>query len=204
MNYLQLCQRVRQECGGAGSGPSSVLNQTGENKLYTDWVQQAWLEIQLSQQNWFFMWDQTTVDTLSGISVYALDATIGNIDSDSMTIDGDALPIAGYKSILTDTGKPTAFSMLPNGKLALNSVPLSAHTLAFDYFTAPVSLVENTDTPALPEHLHMIIVYKAMMFYGAYENATEVYADATQKYGELYSSLASQQLPAISVAGTLA
>lgn len=204
MNYLQLCQQTRQECGGAGVGPASVVSQSGESKLYTDWVRQAWLDIQLSQDNWSFLWGQSTLPIIAGTREYLLSSTISSIDGGTVKLDGAFIPEIDYKQITTDVGKPTAFTFLPNGLLALNTIPDANYTLSFDYFGTPVELVANTDTPAIAANLHMIIVYKAMMLYGAYENAPEVYAEAMRKYGELYSHLTHRYLPAIKIAGTLA
>jgi len=55
MDFLQLVQRTRRECGVAGSGPSTTASQTGELAKLVEWVQQSWVEIQEEQPDWGFL-----------------------------------------------------------------------------------------------------------------------------------------------------
>lgn len=52
MNFLQLCQRLRLECGASGTGPVTTANQKGELLRIVTWIQNAWIEIQSKHQDW--------------------------------------------------------------------------------------------------------------------------------------------------------
>lgn len=71
MTFIQLCQRVRQECGIAGTGPSTVIGQTGELKRVVDWTASAYREICLSRENWKFLRSSFSVNTVIGTETYA-------------------------------------------------------------------------------------------------------------------------------------
>ena len=45
MNFLQIAQRIRQEMGTGGLGPSTLLAQFGEDKQYTDWRREAYIDV---------------------------------------------------------------------------------------------------------------------------------------------------------------
>ena len=71
--YLQLSQKLRQECVGPGSSvqPSAVTSQVGQLKQFVDWVADAWKAIQNRHDNWKWMRKAFTVNALSGDDTYA-------------------------------------------------------------------------------------------------------------------------------------
>lgn len=71
MDYLELCKRTRQEAGIAGTGPSSVLNQTGELKRVVDWVAAAYSLICAKHESWKFLRSSFSVNTVAGTEAYA-------------------------------------------------------------------------------------------------------------------------------------
>lgn len=209
MNFLQLCQRLRQEVGGTGSGPSTVLNQSGESRLYVDWINQAWKEIQSDRLEWRFMWSQGSVTLQAGTQIHALPADLKSLDGESLLLDGSRIGLLDYSVFRNNyrtshSGKPTECTILPNGQLKTNTVPDQAYTLSFDYWAKPVSLSENADVPTLPEEYHMLIVYKAMQYYAGYENAGEVYQDGRIRYEEMLPDVELTQLPAMTLPGAIA
>ena len=72
-NFLQLAQKLRQECVGPGSSaqPSAVTSQVGQLKQFVDWTADAWKDIQLRHDNWRWMRKAFTVNTVSGDDTYA-------------------------------------------------------------------------------------------------------------------------------------
>ena len=209
MNFLQLCQRLRQEVGGTGSGPPTVLNQSGESRLYVDWINQAWKEIQSDRLEWRFMWAQDSVALPVGAQINALPSDLKTLDSDSLMLDGSRIDLLDYFVFRDNyrasySSKPTVCTILPNGQLKTNTVPDQAYTLNFDYWAKPVSLSENTDIPSLPEEYHMLIVYKAMQYYAGYENAGEVYQDGVSRYQAMLPDVELTQLPAMTLPGAIA
>ena len=76
MNFLSLCQRLRQECGVDGTGPVSVTGQTGEQKRLVDWIVQAWVEIQEERPDWLFLRKDFSFDTVASQQSYDVETDI--------------------------------------------------------------------------------------------------------------------------------
>ena len=55
VTFLDLCQRLAAECGVSGSGPSSVLTQTGESARLVNWIASRWVTIQRKHPDWHFL-----------------------------------------------------------------------------------------------------------------------------------------------------
>lgn len=217
MNYLQLCQRVRQECGISGTGPVTVVSQSGEMKRIVDWVATAWEEIQQEYPTWSWNWlrGTFTLPTVAGTDTY--DYTDAGIVSrfaqwkpDTFSIYKASQGVAGevelvyvpyenwrrvYEIGVPVQGFPQHVTVKPDLTLALGPVPDDVYTVTGDYVLTPQTLSANTDTPAMPEQFHMAIVYLAMMYYGRYEAAAEIYADAQIKYQQVLRRIAMNQLP---------
>lgn len=105
----------------------------------------------------------------------------------------------------TVTSRPLQVAVTPNDGIALGPAPLVGYTVYGDYNTAPVRLVADADQHALPiKHSDMIIVYKAMMDYGAYWVAADVYGRGERGYKSLMAALEIDQLPPMHFAGALA
>ena len=51
MNYLQLVNRTRVECGITGPTLTTVQSLTGEAARIANWVTSAWVDIQTSKED---------------------------------------------------------------------------------------------------------------------------------------------------------
>jgi hypothetical protein len=212
MNYLELCQRMRQECGISGTGPSTVVNQTGNLKRIVDWVNTAWIDIQTAHQDWDWMRTSASFPTVASQATYALGtgtgtvgvsvATFGKWDRDTFrnydtSVGTDSEVFMGfvhydtwrdvyfYGALRTTTTRPIDMSITPAKAIALGPPPLVGYTITGDYFTAPLDMTADADIPALPAQFQMAIIYRAMMSYGAYEAAPEVYQRGELEFGKL-------------------
>ena len=232
MNFLQLCQRVRQECGISGTGPTSVLNQTGENKRIVDWVSSAYEDLQLKRSNWYWMRGTFVFNTTVGKADYtAIEAGIFELvdsvqisnfaqwDQETIrlwkTTDSETnamfIPYIAYQDYLMsrmtpadNANRPSSFTVMPNLSLQLAPKPDQIYTVKGDYFKIPHVLKTTLEVPALPSQFHMAIVYRAMMMYARFEAAGEIYADAEMNYKRLVNRIEANQLPTMSMAQPLA
>lgn len=208
MNYLQLCQRLRQECGGSGQGPQTVANQVGENRLFVDWINQAWTEIQNVRDDWFFQWTMGQQDIAEGAYIVTLPNDLRRLET--LLIEGQNVTMTDWPIFSrqylhsVQAGRPIVAALAPNGQLYLNAVADKRYPLAFEYYTRPQILAENADIPTMPSEYHMLIVYKAMMYYGAYEAAGDVLAIGRMNYHNMLSDLEYYRLPECNVPGPLA
>lgn len=224
MNYLQLVQRLRQECDIPGSGPSTTIGQTGEMKRLCDWINQAWVEIQEYRPDWEWMRKDMSFNTVNGTNTYS-PTTIGLTDfaswrTDSFRIYYTATGIAnqiilqqfeyntfrdyyllGARTITY--ARPVAIAQAPNKSLVLGLVPNDVYTVSGEYFSVPVEFTADADIPAMPTRWHMAIVYKAMMKYAMFESAPEVYQQADALYSAMINRVETDQTQTIIVAPAL-
>lgn len=218
MNYLQLCQRLRLECGVSGTGPSTVTSQTGQLLKLVNWVAQAWLEIQMSRPDWRFMWKEFTFNTVAGTRDYpAADVSITDLDSWDVgsfliyetaigTSDQNELPYMDYldwrkkyrvQMAERANDRPLLFTLMPDDEaVRFEPRPDAIYTIDGEYKRTVQTFSVSADTPTgLPSKFHMLIVYKAMQYYGFHENAPDVLANGETWYDQMLTILEREQLP---------
>lgn len=206
MNYLQLCQRVRQDAGVSGDGPSAVTGQVGILARIVEWVKRANYDIQLERQDWSFLWASASGSTIANVASY-LPADLG-ISSvrriKAMLVDGDSVTLRDYSWYVTDvlqkgatsaTGKPTDLIAKPDGNYLLFPIPDKIYPVHSEYYKRPVAITVNTDTPAIPEEYHEAIIAKALMYYADYEEDGYMYQKKQLEYATWLKRLSSTQKP---------
>lgn len=218
MNLLQLVNQARVECGVSGPALTTAQSQVGESARMVAWVQQAWIDIQTSKEDWMFLRTPFTFNTTGAQWQYtATDAGLtdfGNWKRDSFRCssvgqnykDEQLLNymewttyrnLYRYANMRNTTARPVVVSITPEKDLAFGSTPDQAYVIDGEYYTQPVSLSADTDSPAIPARFHMAIVYRAMMYYAGYESAPEVLSRGDFEYRRLYSRMEIDQLPTI-------
>jgi hypothetical protein len=214
MNFLQLCQRTREKCAITGTGPASVIGQSGEMLRLVNWVNEAWLELQTLEDNWAFMWARGTFDTVMSGATYARDYDLGTgvsrVDDESVTCydsDGEAgewrlSPVVyqDYRRSIDlgaeEAQAPSRFTILPDRVMRLIPRPDAVYTLQFDYYAMPTSMAANSDVPSLAEEsLQWAIIYGAMRRYALHENAAEALAEADAEYRRVLTAIRRRHLP---------
>jgi len=221
MNFLTLAQMVCQESGISETGPSTTKGQTGIYGLVVKWVNQSWIEIQ-NEYDWPWMRktkEFTLVDgqqaytpvglNLTGVlKTWKLDTikiyqtSIGVTTEKYLTpMDYDDL-IKSYNIGSQPENRPISVAQKtdPDGDvLYFGPVPDQSYTAHGDYFERPSELSEDGDVPEMPERFHVLIVDKALIKYGRYDNAMEIYEISKENYRELFEDLWSQYGPKISL-----
>lgn len=104
----------------------------------------------------------------------------------------------------TTQTQPNIVTITPAKAIGLGPVPNGLYTVTGDYYSVPAELVQDTDTPALPAQFHMLIVYKAMMYYGVSEAAPEVYQEGEAEFNRMMIRLQLNQMPDIGAPAPLA
>ena len=225
MNLLQLVNQTRTECGVTGPALVTVQNQTCESSRMVAWVQQAWIDIQTSKDDWLFLREPFTFNTVAQQWEYTA-AQAGLTDFGNWKRDSFRCSSVGqnygdeqlmnfmewttyrnlyrYANMRRTYARPVVVSITPDKSLAFGSIPDQAYVIDGEYYTQPVNLTLDTDTPGVPDRFHMIIVYRAMMYYAGYEAAPEVMARGEFEYRRLYSRLEIDQLPSITSGPPLA
>ncbi|MBH8578792.1 hypothetical protein [Bisbaumannia pacifica] len=210
MTFLELCQRLRQEVGAAGTGPAAVTGQHGEYQRLVSWVATAWQEIQLERRHWRFAWAEASVTLDPAFRDFAGPADLDRWEADTLRIDGTRiheLPWAMFRERYrqdSEAERPTVITRLPDDTLRLDTTPAAAGALTFEYYRLPQTLTANGDVPRMPEAYHLLIVYRAMLAYALYENAPEVAQQARVGEQQIMPEMLRRELPEAKLGGPLA
>lgn len=218
--FLQLVQRVRQECGIAGDGPSTVLNQTGIYGKLVNWVLAAHEEIQLKHTTWRFDWAQLSAVLAAQEShepTVDLGVSARQWDFDGAycytTASGEAsrqplvyLPYADYRDLRigASSGQPQFVTEAPNKELMFTPTPTGAQTVVLEYWKKPEVLAANSDIPRMPQAYHMAIVWRAVMFYCGHDESMQLYQEAKRNYERLISRMEETELERLEFAEPMA
>jgi len=207
MTFLELCQRVRQESGISGSGPTTVVNQQAILAKVVEWVRQADLDIQRLHPDWTFLWRFTTASLQSDVRQYTnLDLGLDtfsrvkriSIDGYDLTeLDWELFRRRGYVSA-SDRQRPTTYSFRTDGVLMVYPTPDAAYSLEIDYSLPAKPMLDDIDVSVIPEPYHDIILHKALMYYASHEEDKMLLQVATQRYESTLSELGADCLPKIS------
>lgn len=218
MTYLQLVQRLRQECGVSGTGPNTTNNLTGEMGRLAAWIRSAWMDIQRLHPDWEFMRQPFEFVTQEGKAKYSpsemLIHSLGSFKRDSLRCyrmesgvhDEQILPFMDYDSFRnyyllgssrTIRSRPNCFSIDSQRNVILGHAPDGQYVVTGECYAMPTEFHNDDDMPAMPSQFHMLIVYRAMMNYGQYEAAPEVFQHGFAEYKTMLTRLAADQLPRI-------
>lgn len=227
MNNLQLVQRLRRKCRVIGANPATIEGVTLNEELarLIDWTNEAWVSIQNERADWRWMRKSAQFQTVAGQPSYTIAqiglTDFGNWDRETFrtynTLAGKSGEIqldyidydtwrnqyqfSGFRDART---MPVQFTWLPDDSVGLGPTPTDGYTVTGDYFAIATEMTKNIDVPGLPAQYHMAIVYRAMMFYGASEAASEVYNEGEAEYKKLMYQVRRRELPEITMGGALA
>lgn len=224
MNFLQLVQRLARDTGVPGTGPATVVNQSGEDGRLVNWISSAWVDIQNEHSDWQWMRKSASFSTVAGQATYTptqcgvtdfgawdrnsfrnYDTAAGSKSEIFMSYQEYELWRDEYQfgNMRTVQTRPSQITITPDKSIGLGPVPAAGYTVIGDYYSIPTEMTLDADIPALPTQYHMAIVYRAMMFYGAYEAANEVYQHGQTEFERIMARIYSDRLPDIQFAGGL-
>jgi hypothetical protein len=225
MTFLELVLRTRLECRSSGAAPDTVVDLSGMNKKFVNWVAQAWIEIQSSQEYWKFMRQEFSFPVVAGVAEYPPYAQVGDhanladfrfwhedtfrlyltasglVDEQLLAYEPD---YDGFRNCfrygVRQPGRPGLFTLRPRDEAVMFDVtPEAAYTCVGDYQIEPVLLVANDDTPVVDDRFHMLVVYGAMEKYGVDQAAAEVIARARLEKAPLMGEFERKYLPKVSM-----
>lgn len=227
MTFLQLCRRLRSECGVSGTGPSTVVSQTGDYGRLVDWINAAWLDIQAAHTDWDWMRTSLTpFATVAGQATYSPTTDLSLTDfgewcRDSFRVYDTTAGISSETPLLyipyriwrdsyligalrSTTSRPDVMTITPDKSLAFGPVTAAGYSIVGDYFKLPTEMELDADTPDLPTQYQLAIVYRAMMHYGAYYGAAEVYQRGEGEFNKMMMRIGRDRLPDVLMGGALA
>lgn len=231
MQFLELVNRARRECGVSGSNLTTLQSGlSDEGKRFVDWVGQAWIDVQSKRPDWQWMRKPMTFQTVAAQSSYTL-AEMGVTDladwirdsfrsyltatgstAEQFMVDWEYSAFRDqyiFSSMRTSPGYPMQMTIQPDKTMAMWPVPNGIYTINGEYYRAATELSADADDPSsagndLPERFHMLLVGMAMASYAAFESAPEVDGRAREIIARYSRRLTNWGLPPMSVAGALA
>lgn len=225
MNFLSIANAVKEKCGVSGAAMASVTAQSGELLRIVNWVNDAYMDILGMYENWQFMLADFTFPTVSHQQSYtpvqAGAANFANWKTDTFRVYQTSLGFSNenylgkqdyddfrnlyqFGAQRTNYQRPILFAIDPAKNLLLGPAPSAAgFTVAGRYYTVPTEMAASADIPILPAEYHRAIVFRAMMFYGAYEAAGEVLQLGEIEFNKILARLELNQLPQVDLGGPM-
>ena len=223
MNFLQLINRTRVECGvsGASTALTTAQNLTGESARIAAWVNASWVDVQTAKEDWQWMRQPLQFNTVTQQQTYTptqagVGTTFANWKRDSFRASSVGQNYADeqllnymeyttfrnlyqYGNMRSTYARPVVVSIAPGGEkdLAFGAIPDQPYVITGEYYTKPTEMSADADTPAIPDRFHLIIVYRAMMHYAGFNAASEVYQRGELEFKRLMNRLNIDQLPTI-------
>lgn len=187
--FLQLVQRLWQESGRLGAGPTAVTALVGDQARAANRIKDAWAELQDEDHKlWRWMRATTTQPLVVDQSQYTpteltIDATFGKWWPESLYYQPEVLDAADVvlchlqwlpydefrRTHLSQpqSGFPVSWSIAPNDDLLIGPAPSDTGLqLRIDYKTKPTELVNATDEPNMPARHHLLLVWMALEQFG--------------------------------------
>lgn len=210
MNFLELCQRVRQDSGISGD-IASVVNQQGILLKLVTWVQQAEYDIVTSRKDWNFMRGKASgslvvgkVEYLPGELGMQPFAMLSKVYVDRQPLeklDFEYLDDWHLKNGGAPDGTPTAFAETPDGTILFNHKPTQAVAFDIRYYKSATRLTVNTSVSPIPAEHEEVIVQSALMGYARHEQDDKMLADYKDEFTIHFKRLCNRQLPNLVIPG---
>lgn len=189
MNFLELVQKTVRKSAAKATAPTTVVGQDGISLMFVEWVQEAWLELQMERMD--IGWRVVTGETLSlvdGTHEYAMDSSLESVNLRTVTCHLAGVnesPVCFQPSDVYRTeidrvdrtsGKPQYFSIMPDDNAwVFWNEPDEAYTVRFegiraiqefDFTDAAGAGSSDTLEPTgLMAVYHNAIVWQAVMNY---------------------------------------
>ena len=198
MNFLELCQALRREVGISGSGPADVVGQSGQERKVVEWIKRAYNEIQTCRDDWAFLsrsFDATlavgdiTINPVEYVNDFA------KFDEDSIFMKDSTgrrymvhfMPFKSFDSLylnraITQPGRPLFYSIDDADVIHFSCPVAEAYIISAGYYKTPHVMTAALDVPVIPVRFRDAILYKAIMYYAADEEASNIYQDASANY----------------------
>jgi hypothetical protein len=229
--FIQLCQRLRREAGISGTGPTSVVgNVNNEYQRVVEWINKAYVDVQLLHDDWRFMWSEFSFNTTAADGEYTeaqalatLTPTlgVGRFDNDSFRYYLTSNGVAGeqfmrfreyptfrdiwlFGSNRTAQGQPEEFTQAPNRNILLAQIPNAIYTITGSFYRRPVEMAADGDTPLFPAEYHEILVWWALINYAGFEESNAIYTHAQNMVNQRIGQMRNRERPRIVFGGPLA
>lgn len=227
LTFLAGVQAAYRESGLLGTGPVSVLNQSGRNADFVRWYGEAYEAIQNLRDNWNFLWassadapytltaDKNVYDPVTDFGIVGGVAEWDPEGSYVWPVTGSIanrlfmkyLPWVTFRDLVVGNiahGMPTNFTERPDGKIQYYPNPVTSYYAVHEYWRKPDVLVVDADIPILNQRFHMAIVWKTVMLYCEFAKDWSRFETAQGKYEDVMDALYARAQQKWTMGGPLA
>jgi hypothetical protein len=209
MTYLELCQAVARESGVSAPNFTDVVGQISILDKIAEWVKQADLDIQLSRQDWYFLFKSLSSTLVADQKTYVEgDFGVSDIQTPlTILINSRPVSIMDWSSYVSeirgqgrgDESATTAeyITRSPDDTFYLYPIPNQVLPIEIDYTAKPVAMVNAADVSVIPENYHNCIVQKALMYLSEELEDTMRYQTASINYKQWINVLSRDQKPLV-------
>lgn len=208
MNWLAIARRIARESGisATDTTPASVVGQSGEMLSVVNWCGDAWLAIE-AKKLWGWLWENPDLTLTAGTYLidadvsahrYVLDSMRDSTGAELSYLKWDDFRIS-YPAAAIGDGIPGVWTVRPDRKVAFNARPATDITFSVERYRNPTAMPAgdgaDAQTPDMPEHQHMAIVWRAVMFYAGHDEAGNLYQHAKAEYDRIMGESSIDDLP---------
>jgi len=212
--YLELCVKFREVVGMSGSGPATVIGQTGMNKKITIWVADADELIQRKWEDWKFLLNTKQVITaVAGTATFTpADLSVtdlarwretsfvrspGTADYLKLSYDisyEEYLVSEMYLGVEVTGAIERVIIRSSDNAVIFYLTPAADTTVWAAYYKAVTRMTLDTSTTLIPKRFEDAILYRAKMFYAEHLEDGSLYESARNDYEEIIMKLEASQL----------
>lgn len=233
-SFLDICNDVARESGTFPNRPALATTDAQQGREYdlTQWVVQAYEDIQRSQPSWRWLNEEFSGGLLASTRVYASDALgiterfarwIERDEDDCpvptiyKTSEGQAterhLRFVDYSTFrrtlsvgtqAVQTGRPNVYSVDDQNRLVFFPTPDAEYTVRGKYYKAPQQLTGDSTVPEMPEQFHRLIQWKALLILATFDEAFNQLGQWQRQHDTIMGELRLNQLPPLKHPGALA
>ncbi len=204
--FLELCNKVRQEC----KIPGTMVSTAGQTGIFLDvvtWTADADGIIQTKWFDWNFLWKQWSTPTIASTANYVAPTDLNQWDKESIFLDYSTATFTqlkdfkykdwrkGQRNGALVNNRPSYFIRMPNKSLTLSPVPDDVYSLSADYFKQPVRMSANADTSDIPAQFEQAIIELAKSFYAEDQGSQTILDNSNAKFEYWLGQLEKAELP---------
>lgn len=223
--FLLQAQKAARDSGVVSglNQPLTTANQTGLLGKIVYWTQDAWRQIQNTENAWRWMRGEFTGATIANTPRYT--NASWNITNWAEWIgtreDLRDFPYSIYNPVLglsDETAlrqldfeewrqtfnrgtqypqKPSVYAISPAGEFCLGPTPDAIYTVVGPYRQTVQELVNDGDIPAMPARFHDLISYRARLLLAEHDEAGFALETASGEDARLMADLRRDQLPVV-------
>jgi hypothetical protein len=215
MNRLQLAKKIAFHSGMSDSGPVSTVNVSGEEAKIIDWLDMSYRDILALHDDWRFLYGDFTFLTTIGKSEYT-PAEAGQSDFKNWITEDvrwwRELPnehdlifteweifkrVNLFGSARTQTGQPCEFTVKPDRSIVVWPIPDDTYTIYGNKYKKGLDLTADDSEPIFDSDYHWLIVWRAIVYYGADYVEADKFAFAAGEYKRIKGNMEYNELPTL-------